>query len=124
MIYDYKTGNPPSKEEQTYFDKQLLIEAAMAEKGGFRDIAPADVVAAIYIGLGASPKDVAAPLEATPADQVWTEFLQLIEHYSEASSGFTARRAMQSDRDVGNYDQLARFGEWDVTDAPTPEDLM
>ena len=123
VIYDYKTGNPPSKEEQTYFDKQLLIEAAMAERGAFRDLAPADVVAAIYIGLGSTPKDVAAPLDATPADQVWSEFLQLIAHYAEESSGFTARRAVQSDRDVGNYDQLARFGEWDVTDPPVPEDL-
>ncbi|WP_127116126.1 double-strand break repair protein AddB [Shimia sediminis] len=123
VIYDYKTGNPPSKDEQTYFDKQLLLEAAMAEKGGFRDIDPADVVAAIYIGLGASPRDVAAPLEETPAGQVWAEFLQLIAHYADTSHGFTARRAMQSDRDVGDYDQLARFGEWDVTDAPIPEDL-
>lgn len=123
IIYDYKTGSPPSKEEQTYFDKQLLLEAAMAERGGFRDVVPADVVEAIYIGLGSTPKDVAAPLETAPANQVWAEFLQLIAHYADDSSGFTARRAMQSDRDIGNYDQLARFGEWDVTDPPVPEDL-
>ena len=123
VIYDYKTGNPPSKDEQTYFDKQLLLEAAMAEKGGFRDLDPADVLGAIYIGLGNTPKDVAAPLDTTPADQVWSEFLQLISYYADASSGFTARRAMQSDRDAGVYDHLARFGEWDVTIAPDAEDL-
>ncbi|WP_372884514.1 double-strand break repair protein AddB [Shimia sp.] len=124
VIYDYKTGSPPSKDEQTYFDKQLLLEAAMAERGGFRDIDPAEVAAAIYIGLGNPPKEIEAPLTETPAAQVWEEFLQLIGHYAEASSGFTARRAMQSDRDSGDYDQLARFGEWDATDAPVPEDLQ
>ncbi len=29
-IYDYKTGAPPSTDEQIYFDKQLLLEAAIA----------------------------------------------------------------------------------------------
>ncbi len=33
VIYDYKTGKPPGPTEQQYFDKQLLLEAAMAEKG-------------------------------------------------------------------------------------------
>ena len=32
--------------------------------------------------------------------------------------GFTARRAMQKAGDVGDYDQLARFGEWELTDLP------
>lgn len=123
VIYDYKTGRPPSQDEQKFFDKQLLLEAAMAEMGGFRDIDPADVAAAIYIGLGANPKDEAAPLADTPAMQVWSEFLELIAHYADAENGFTARRAMQSDRDIGDYDQLARFGEWDVTDPPNPEGL-
>ena len=123
IIYDYKTGRPPSQDEQKYFDKQLLLEAAMAEQGGFREIDPAEVADAIYIGLGASPKDEHAPLADSPALQVWAEFAQLIAHYADPDSGFTARRAMQSDRDVGDYDQLARFGEWDVTDAPVPEDL-
>lgn len=122
-IYDYKTGRPPSQDEQRYFDKQLLLEAAMAERGGFVDIDPAKVTAAIYIGLGALPKNEAAPLLDTPPSQVWAEFLQLIAHYGDPENGFTARRAMQSDRDIGDYDQLARFGEWDATDAPAPKDL-
>lgn len=123
IIYDYKTGRPPSQDEQRYFDKQLLLEAAMAENGAFREIAAAEVVDAIYIGLGASPKDEHAPLADTGAQQVWAEFVQLIAHYADPTNGFTARRAMQSDRDVSDYDQLARFGEWDVTDEPKPEDL-
>ncbi|MEQ9692772.1 double-strand break repair protein AddB [Shimia sp. SDUM112013] len=123
VIYDYKTGKPPSRDEQTYFDKQLLLEAAMAELGGFEDIDPATVAKAIYIGLGNPPKDEYAPLDDITPSQVWDEFTQLIAHYAMPQNGYTARRAMHSDRDHSDYDQLARFGEWDVTDPPKAEDL-
>ncbi|MBU2945058.1 double-strand break repair protein AddB [Shimia thalassica] len=123
VIYDYKTGRPPSQDEQKFFDKQLLLEAAMAERGGFKDIDPADVVDAIYLGLGNPPKDERAPLADTTPAQIWDEFTQLIAHFMDAENGFTARRAMHSDRDHSDYDQLARFGEWDVTDKPKAEDL-
>jgi len=123
ILYDYKTGAPPSKDEQTYFDKQLLLEAAMAEQGGFTNIDPSDVADAIYIGLGSTPKDQPAPLLETPPTKVWEEFIALIEHYLADGKGFTSRRAMRSERDESDYDQLARFGEWDATDEPTPEAL-
>ncbi|SMP06357.1 double-strand break repair protein AddB [Shimia sagamensis] len=123
ILYDYKTGSPPSKDEQTYFDKQLLLEAAMAEQGGFKDIDPSDVADAIYIGLGTSPKDQPAPLLETPPTTVWEEFTTLIQHYVADGKGFTSRRAMRAERDEGDFDQLARFGEWDATDEPAPETL-
>ncbi len=123
ILYDYKTGAPPSKDEQTYFDKQLLLEAAMAEQNGFKDIDAAQVADAIYIGLGSTPKDQPAPLADSPTEKVWDEFSNLIGCYLEEGKGFTSRRAMQSERDEGLYDQLARFGEWDATDEPAPEEL-
>ena len=112
-----------SRQQAAEERRKLLLEAAMAEQGGFADIDPADVTAAIYLGLGSTPKDEPAPLEKTPAAQVWDEFIQLIGHYADADNGFTSRRAMHSDRDVGDFDQLARFGEWDITDDPMPEDV-
>ena len=47
----------------------------------------------------------------------------LIEAYLDETQGFTARRMMQQDRFGSDYDLLARFGEWDETDAPEPEEL-
>ena len=123
ILYDYKTGAPPSKDEQTYFDKQLLLEAALAEQGGFEGLSPAMVADAIYIGLGTTPRDQPAPLEETGASQVWAEFVTLMTCYLADDKGFTARRAMQSESDAGDYDQLARFGEWDATDTPVPEEM-
>lgn len=123
VIYDYKTGSPPTAKEQTYFDKQLLLETAMAENGAFDGIDPAEVAAAVYIGLGSNPKDQAAPLLENPPAETWEQFEKLIESYLDAEQGFTSRRALRKETDIGDYDQLARFGEWDVTDEPVPEDL-
>lgn len=122
-IYDYKTGAPPSESQQEAFDKQLLIEASAAERGGFGKLGPAPVAAALFIGLGNSYKEVPAPLDKESPEKVWSDLLTLISAYLLPDQGFTSRRMLHRDRDVGDYDQLARFGEWDRTATPLPEDL-
>lgn len=122
-IYDYKTGTLPSKEEQRFFDKQLLLEAAMAERGAFLGLDPAPVAKAAYIGVGSMRKEQPAPLDEEPPEKVWQEFAALIRAYSSPTQGYTSRRAMFKEAEKGDYDQLARFGEWDATQDPTPEDL-
>ena len=47
----------------------------------------------------------------------------LLSRYLDEGQGFTARRMVQSDAFAGNYDQLARFGEWDITDDPDPSEV-
>lgn len=123
LIYDYKTGTLPTKLQQRHFDKQLLLEAAMAEQGGFAEIDPAKVSGAVYLAFNNTSVDVPAPLDDTPPAQVWSEFQTLIRKYLQQEQGFTARRALRKDTDHSDYDQLARFGEWDVTDEPAPEEL-
>ena len=123
LIYDYKTGAPPSKPEQKAFDKQLLLEAAMVEEGGFKEIGVATVAHAAYIGLGSKPVELAAPLEDEPPHEVLAKLHALITSYLSDEQGFTARRMVKTTDFAGDYDQLARFGEWDATTDPTPEDL-
>jgi len=124
LLYDYKTGTPPSKKEQTYFDKQLLLETVIAEKGGFSDVYAASVAGAYYIGLGSGAGQAAAPIDIETPAKVWAEFEDLIARYLSEEQGFLSRRAMFSDRETGDYDQLARFGEWDITDTPKVEVLQ
>ena len=123
LIYDYKTGTPPSKLEQKAFDKQLLLEAAMLEEGGFKEIGVATVAQAAYIGLGSKPVELAAPLEDEPPHEVLAKLHELITSYLSDDQGFTARRMVKTTDFAGDYDHLARFGEWDATTDPTPEDL-
>ena len=115
-IYDYKTGAAPSPDAQIHFDKQLLLEAAIAEQGGFKGLPAEPLSRAVYISLANQPREVPAPLEKAPPAQVWDEFRQLIAAYLVSDTGFTARRALLKDSDPSDYDHLARFGEWDVID--------
>lgn len=124
FIYDYKTGAAPSAKEQENFDKQLLLEAAILSRGGFAQVKPRHVAQAVYISLQpARPQQVPAPLEDNPPDKVWEDFTTLMTAYSRAQTGYTARRALQKDSDMADYDHLSRYGEWEVTDAPHKETL-
>ncbi|SFE16733.1 double-strand break repair protein AddB [Sulfitobacter brevis] len=123
LIYDYKTGAPPSPKEQRSFDKQLLIEAAMVEAGSFAEIGPAPVALAAFIGLGAKPVEIPAPLEDEPPAEVLAGLHDLIASYLSPTQGFTARRMVKTEDAAGDYDQLSRFGEWDGTSPANAEDV-
>ena len=118
ILYDYKTGTPPNRNRQLHFDRQLLLEAMMAERGAFADLGPVPVEAAIYIGLGADPKEVQAPLGDITTEEIHRELGVLLTDWMTSARGYTARRAMEEDRHGSDYDHLSRLGEWEVSDAP------
>ncbi|GHF02276.1 double-strand break repair protein AddB [Aliiroseovarius zhejiangensis] len=116
-IYDYKSGQPPTEKMQKHYDKQLLLEAVIARLGGFRDISAAPVASVAYIGL--TPQETKTmPLSDAEVDLVQAELLTLIRAYHSPDQGFTARRAVHKQRFDGDYDHLARFGEWDDSADP------
>jgi RecB family exonuclease len=120
IVYDYKTGSPPTRPQLTHFDKQLLLEAVMIEAGAFENL-PAGVVSEVaHIGLGASPKFDPVSLDIGEVQKIRAEFLELISQYQRLDQGYTSRRAMAKMRFDGDYDHLARFGEWDETQTPNP----
>lgn len=122
-IYDYKTGAPPKPKQQTHFDKQLLLEAAIATRAGFGDLPPSPVASATYLGLGTGAPVVPAPLDDEPPEKVWGEFQKLIASYMSPEQGYTSRRAVEQTRFPGDYDHLARVGEWDPTDEPESREV-
>ena len=123
LIYDYKTGQVPTKKMQAIFDKQLLLEAAMVELGAFETIGSHIADDASFVAVNTDMKDVAAPLDEHPAMEVWADFAKLLDAYNDKSRGYSARLAMFSRADVSYYDHLARFGEWDTSQDAVPEDL-
>ena len=121
LIYDYKTGKPPTPAQQKHFDKQLLLEAAMLERGAFKNIDPAPVQAASYVGVGSETKIVSAPLSPDSTAEILPELADLIGKYLTQDQGFTSRRLMEKEVFSNDYDQLARFGEWNTTQS-TPQE--
>ena len=121
MIYDYKSGKPPTDKQIAAFDKQLILEAAMARRGGFDALGPVDVAGIRYIHLGGEgetlPRDYSPELE----DENWDGFLRLVTAYLTGNTGFTSMRAPEQTSYAGDYDHLARYGEWSLADAPHVE---
>lgn len=123
VVYDYKTGSLPSKPQLRYFDKQLLLEALMVEEGAFKTLGAGLVDQVAHIGLGAKPKFEPVDLEPGDVQQIRAELLELITKFQSRKQGYTSRRAMAEMRFAGDFDHLARFGEWDETQAPDPQEV-
>ncbi|MDA1154719.1 MAG: double-strand break repair protein AddB [Proteobacteria bacterium] len=123
ILYDYKTGTMPTKPQQEKFDKQLLLEVAMVENGGFEDVGPVQVTDAQFIGIKPDAKTVPAPMKDNPTDTTMAGMIALLQHWKQADSGYTARYALFSKNDLGSYDHLSRFGEWDSSDPAQPQVL-
>ena len=123
-ILDYKSGKPPTEKQITAFDKQLLLEAVMVTKGAFPDIGPCDVSRLSYVQLGG--EGLTQPVEVTSERiaETFAGFRKLITTYLAPETGFTARRALETVGFEGDYDHLSRFGEWEMSDTPKPEDLF
>jgi RecB family exonuclease len=120
-LYDYKTGTPPTASQQKVFSKQLLLEAVIAEQAGFDGVPPADVIRAEYIGLGSTPRNVAAPLVEIPPAQTLADLIRLIQAFDDPGTGYAAQSAPESESFDGDYLHPARAGEWDLSDTPRPE---
>lgn len=119
-LIDYKTGTPPTKKQQDVYEKQLRLTAAMVEHGGFEALGPREVASYSYIGLGSGQKVEETSRAEIDLDREWEKFLRLITRYAQRSTGYTARRAVFADRIEGDYDHLARYGEWQMTDRAAP----
>ncbi|MCG6901735.1 MAG: PD-(D/E)XK nuclease family protein, partial [Rhodobacter sp.] len=123
VVYDYKTGAPPSKPQQTHFDKQLMLAALIAEQGGLEGMDARTVAQIAYIGLGASPKFEPVTLEPGDVAQVSADLHKLLAAYQARSRGYTSRRAVDLRGYGGDYDHLARFGEWDQSHDPDVQEV-
>ncbi len=122
VICDYKTGGIPSEPQILHFDRQLLIEAVMAERGAFEGVPEAPVRSVAHISIGRSPKRKAITLEGGfETGTVHAELTKLLERFQSPGTGYISRRAMEKMRFQGDYDHLARFGEWDASATTRPQ---
>ena len=120
-LIDYKTGAPPSHAQQKVYEKQLLLAAAMAERGGFTDLGPTEVATISYVGLGSGEKAVDTAITPDVTAVEWAKLITLVTRYLTRHTGYASRRAMFEQRFPGDYDHLARFGEWQMSDRAVPE---
>ncbi|OAN75220.1 double-strand break repair protein AddB [Jannaschia sp. EhC01] len=113
-IYDYKTGNLPTDKVEIAYNKQLLLLALMGRGGAFAD-RPLDVARLAYVGLGTKPEVRVQDFDAGLLEETLAGLRELITHYRQPLVGFTSRRSPKKTTYAGDYDHLARLGEWDET---------
>ena len=95
----------------------------IAERGIVEDTSPARVTEVGYIGLGAKPIFDPDPLETGEIETTLEELQRLVSAYLNRGRGYTSRRAVDKVSFAGDYDHLARFGEWSESDEPMPEEV-
>jgi ATP-dependent helicase/nuclease subunit B len=123
-IYDYKAGQGPSDSEIRHFARQLPLEAAIAEAGGFEGAPAAPVGALAHIALGGKTAGAARAVGDDLTELVaetWSGLGALIAAYGDESVGYPARARPKRIAYDSDYDHLARHGEWE-DGAPAAED--
>ncbi|MEM9850889.1 MAG: double-strand break repair protein AddB [Pseudomonadota bacterium] len=123
VVLDYKSGTLPTKRQVEHFTKQLPLEAAIAVAGGFEGV-EGTPTRLEYVGLSGPGMSLEGRYLGFDTDQAetaetWARFCALIAQYRRAESGFLSRRAVEDMGWGGDYDHLARFGEWAQSD-PAP----
>lgn len=129
VILDYKTGSVPTRKQIHHFQRQLLIEAVMAEHGAFAGIPPTEVAHVEHVSLARKGAVAPVALDREPPEfdfrtsTVQGELVKLLTHFDQRARGYVSRRAMEKVRFEGDFDHLARFGEWDETQEAETEVL-
>jgi double-strand break repair protein AddB len=122
LIYDYKTGTPPSPSHvDDLFAPQLPLEAAIAQGGGFAGLGPRAVHGLRYIQAsgrheGGEERAAAAIDPAALASAALADLIRLIERYDRVDTPYEVKRrnapAFLSAYDFDDYAHLARIKEW------------
>lgn len=124
-IIDYKTGQPPSKNQvEAHLAPQLSLEAAMVAAGAFEGIAAIESEVLSYIKLSGNrvpgaymPVSSGTENVSTLAEGALQKLTELVAHYAQAETGYLSLAQPQTTRYEGVYDHLARVAEWRGLDA-------
>ncbi|HEU5093900.1 MAG TPA: PD-(D/E)XK nuclease family protein, partial [Reyranella sp.] len=120
-IIDYKTGRVPSRKElDALFAPQLLLEAAMAERGGFAGIdGKARAVHLAYWqanGLGEGGTAIEVKESETLVPAMLALVARMAEHFANPSTPYSALPWPEFGPHFNDYKHLERVAEWSTAD--------
>ena len=104
-----------AKQDIEHFDQQLMLQALMAEARGLRGLGRCGWPHRPYWRWGASPKFAEISPATFRSTSVEAELIALLDAYA-AREGLSGPAGARGLRWEGDYDHLARFGEWPASD--------
>ncbi|RKQ96018.1 double-strand break repair protein AddB [Maricaulis maris] len=120
-IIDYKTGRSASpKSIVAGFDPQLPLTAAMAQAGVFPELAAGDPAGLFYVSLsgnagGGKEERIDGGRQPDAAEFVRNAVADLtrwIARFDDETMAYESQIRVQYMNDYGDFDHLARRGEW------------
>ena len=116
-VIDYKTGRMPSKKElKALFAPQLLLEAAMAQRGGFSKIKGKPQAVAISYwqanGLGDGGKVAAIDDSAELVPAMLALVAKMADHFANPATPYAALPWPEFGPHFNDYKHLERVAEW------------
>lgn len=116
-IIDYKTGNPPTaRQVESGLSPQLPLEAVMAEQGAFPNVPAEPAAELMYVQLSGGRKPGEAKTlkldVADVIDKTREGVHKLITTFANADHPYLSNPRPQFENRFGDYDHLARQGEW------------
>ncbi|MBY8977040.1 double-strand break repair protein AddB [Rhodobacteraceae bacterium NNCM2] len=119
-IYDYKAGAPPSgKTIDAGFNHQLHLQAAILAAGGFEGLQAAEAHLGAYIGLTGSEvggKETRRENLSAEVAEHLDRVRLLLAAYDRPETPYRSRGMVEQNAFVGEFDHLARVGEWKSDD--------
>lgn len=121
-VIDYKSGNPPTaKMVNAGFDPQLPLTAAIIEQaGGFDGLGQDKVEALSYVKISGNSEAgkhtrIDGRLPASElAGQALDDLRDWIARFDDAAEPYLSQPRRQYRNDYGDFDHLARRGEWAI----------
>jgi len=116
-IFDYKAGAPPSEMQiELGFNQQLHLQAAILMAGGFAGLGALEARSGAYLGLtgaGEGGKERAVENLSAEVGAHMERLEALIAAYDRVETPYVSRGRVEKQSFEGDYDHLARRGEWD-----------
>ena len=124
FVFDYKTGRIPSAKQVKLFSPQLQLTALMVGEGGFSELGPARPQGYAYLKVlnrknaadihGGDDQWLEGDAVAADITDARAALMEHLAHYNDPSTPYLSQPRAFYRNDYGDYDDLARRGEWGV----------
>ena len=115
-IYDYKSSknSVPTEKQLFQYSPQVPLEAELVERGAYEDLPAPGRLHLEFIALFNPEERYVRDLTPDQINGIWARFLNLLRHYQNEATGYASQyRPYPNTQFEGDYDHLARKGEWD-----------